>query len=119
MATEDKETMEEIKNAISNNNLELLETLLSNKTPEFCGQVLYFAVKKGNEDLDQIRRNKSDNDFEEVTKAINDKTKQLVKLFLGHGADMNVTVSENFLDYEYYTLFGYVCFSSNIDIIQS
>lgn len=101
------ETSKSIKEAICNNDLELLKNLLDQKSPELYNQVLYFAV----ENIDMILNDKSlnGNQREEAVRAAEKNNKKLVKFILNHGADINVIIKDylghriDLTCYTYYT----------------
>lgn len=69
--------MESIKRAIVDNDLESLKQLLANKTPEFCGQALYIAIKQGVDDIERISTN--ENCSNEAIRTLKNENEELVK----------------------------------------
>lgn len=108
-----KGAMEEVEKFISNNDLKLLKQLLGNKTPEFCGQALYIALKNGVDGMKRINNNDSGND-EGIHQAIEKKNMDLVEIFLDFGADVSVIIDHP----TRCTVFGYACFNASKAIVK-
>lgn len=102
--------------AIVNNQGELLQTLLSNKSPKVLTDVLGSVFKSQMDQVKEIKANNRQNPQRQAAAiaAINDKAMGYIKLLLDHGADMNAIISPRLG----YNLFTIACTHASPEIIQ-
>lgn len=102
--------MESVKSAIDDRDIESLGKLLMGKSSEFCGEALYWALKKGVDELEE-----SVNSTEEEISSVNSRNKELVKLIMDFGADVNCCSIQ---EPPSRTVFAYACYKSTAEIVK-